>query len=257
VRLSGATVGSNLECDSGSFDNPGGDALVAVGVIVKGSIFFRIGCSAKGEVRLFGATVGTNLECERASLDNADGNALVAEGINVKGHILLRNGFSAKGEVRLPGVTVGSVLALTGRFAGRLNLTDAHAVRLDLTGQTANWPAKGMLLLDGFTYREINRLDERQYLDWLRRLAPAAFHPQPYEQLSRVLRRSGRDKEARAIGIARYKDERPHLGFWARLWSRVRGAVVAHGYRPQQALLWTALLWLSGSWSSGGPIGRA
>jgi hypothetical protein len=110
VRLLGATIGSNLECDKGAFKNPGGKALSADNIDVKGSVFLRDGFNAEGEVRLPGATIGRQLSCEKGEFKNPEGTALSAENGEVKGGVLLRCGFKAEGEVRLVGATVGGEL---------------------------------------------------------------------------------------------------------------------------------------------------
>ena len=59
VRLLGATIGGNLECDGGTFTNPEGRARSADGLKVEGSVFLRDGFKAEGEVDFRnGAIVG-------------------------------------------------------------------------------------------------------------------------------------------------------------------------------------------------------
>ncbi len=47
MRFAGAEIGSNLECDGGTFENPGSNAIVADRARVHGSVFLRDGFVAK------------------------------------------------------------------------------------------------------------------------------------------------------------------------------------------------------------------
>ena len=57
VRLLGATVGGNVECDSGQFINKDAYALNADGLKVEGNVFLRSRFRAQGAVSLFGASI--------------------------------------------------------------------------------------------------------------------------------------------------------------------------------------------------------
>ena len=78
-------------------------SLNADGAKIRGSVFFRDGFKAEGEVSLLGATIGGDLDCDGAQLSNAKGTALIAEGAKIGGSVFLTNGFKAEGEVRLVG----------------------------------------------------------------------------------------------------------------------------------------------------------
>ncbi|MFB9149252.1 hypothetical protein [Roseovarius ramblicola] len=58
VRLSGARIGGNLECDGGRFENAGGRALSANGARVAGVLFWRQGSHAQGALDLTAAEIG-------------------------------------------------------------------------------------------------------------------------------------------------------------------------------------------------------
>src|SRR5207249_1723818 len=110
VRLLGATIGGNLECNHGAQlinPNPNGRALNADGVKINSYVFLRDGFKAQGEVNLLGAIIGRNLECDGAQLSNPDGKALNADGAKINGSAFLRNGFSSQGEVNFLGATIG------------------------------------------------------------------------------------------------------------------------------------------------------
>ena len=127
VRLTGAKIGGNLECDAGTFTNPprkdvagSGTALQADGINVRGDVFLRGGFAASGEVRLTGAQIGGDLSCTGGTFTNPpqkdlprSGSALNADRINVKGSAFFR-GTTANGEVRLTGAQIGSNLECYG-----------------------------------------------------------------------------------------------------------------------------------------------
>ena len=79
----------------------------------------------------------------------------------------------------------------------------------------SGWPAEGFLDLDGVTYNRIrhvtgDQLTEKR-LAWLRRQFPdgkpdpASFRPQPYEQLSQVLRQHGLTREANSVAVEKIR----------------------------------------------------
>ena len=121
VRLLGAQIGGDLDCQNASFNNPAQKDIAATGqalnfgkAVVKGSVFLRNGFRAEGGVRLLSAQIGSNLECDNSMFNNpaqkniaGTGEALNTDGAVVKGSVFLRNGFRAQGEVRLLGLQIG------------------------------------------------------------------------------------------------------------------------------------------------------
>jgi hypothetical protein len=92
VRLFGATIAGNLDCDEGQFINaiPKGQALSLEGARIS-SVYLR-NIRAVGLVWLFGATITGNLECDGGQFINpfADGQALSLEDAKT-GAVILRN----------------------------------------------------------------------------------------------------------------------------------------------------------------------
>ena len=110
VRLVGATIGSNLECDASEFTKPEGYALIAAGVKVDGDVFLRNAFKAQGQVCLLGATIGGALDCQKGEFTNRDGKALNAAQIKVGQSVFLHRGFKARGGVSLRGASIGGPL---------------------------------------------------------------------------------------------------------------------------------------------------
>jgi len=229
VSLSGATIGGQLDCTEGRFQNSDGHALNAEGIQVTGSVFLRNGFTAEGGVSLAAATIGGQLACTGGRFQNSDGHALNTEGIQVTGDVLLSNGFSAEGEVSLSGATIGGQLGCEGGtfqksngnalIAQRLRVTEGFLWRKasvpqgtiylasahvgDLVDDLQSWPEGGRIYLDGFTYDRISAAftDSRERLEWLKRgtVWNDEFFPQPYAQLAKMLREMGHDRGARDV----------------------------------------------------------
>ena len=273
VRLLGASVGGNLVCSGGTFENPNANALNADGIQVKGDVFLNEGFRASGEVRLVGASVGGDLVCSGGTFENPDGDALSADGIQVKGGVFLRRGFRATGMVRLVGASVGGDLdcgggtfenpggwalnadgaridcglIMRGKFGCDSGVNLAYARVRVLADAPASWPERGRLVLDGLTYDALHgRTDATARLKWLERQYPAEhIRPQPYDQLAAVLRRMGHEGEARKVLMGKHEHQRKYgtMGKCARAWNWLMGKTIGHGYKPQRAF-WLAPIFL-------------
>ncbi len=113
----------------------------------------------------------------------------------------------------------------------------------------SGWPAHGYLDLEGATYERLGNAVGRELvagrIAWLRRQFPhgnpsaETFRPQPYEELSRVLRRHGQAQEADAIAVEKIRMrlaariDRP----WARVVPNLLMLVSHHGYSTGRAVL--------------------
>ena len=229
VRLPGAQVGGNLDCSGGRFEHSDGYALNADGMRIEGDLHLRHGFHATGEVRLLGAQVGGNFECNEGRFEHPDRYALSADRMRVSGNVFLSDGFHASGEVRLLGAQIGGDLYCNdGRFErseeralnadgvriedgfffrylvvdGHVDLTRAHVGVL--ADDADAWPTgEHRVLLDGFEYDVIGgtgaALDAQSRVEWLGRMPPQYFWPQPYEQLAAVLEGMGHGADARQI----------------------------------------------------------
>ena len=119
VNLLGADVRGGLECDGGTFMNPGATALDAERLKVGGNVFLGRAVdshgkvtpfNAEGEVDLIGGDIRGGLECDGGTFKNPSATALDAEGLKVGGNVFLRGAvdsqekvtpFDAEGEVNL------------------------------------------------------------------------------------------------------------------------------------------------------------
>ena len=275
VRLLGANISGQLACDRAIFENPTGMAFNADGLSANMGILFNK-VTAKGEVRFLGANIRGPFACEKAIFSNSGGNAFNADGLSVKGGLFLSE-VTATGEVRLLGADIGGQLAcnqatfenpegkafngenlkvIQGLFfnmkktTGRIDLMHANAGVL--VDQEESWPEKGKLLLDGFEYGALGPKSpqtSKERLKWLRLQPEEFFSLQPYEQLAKVFRNSGRESDARAVLIAKQEDLREHgkLNRPTWLWNWFLGKTIGHGYQSERAILIIIIFWLIGS----------
>lgn len=261
VRLLGARIGQNINCEGAEFSNPSAYALNADGLDVTGALFLRYGFTALGEVRLLGARIGGTLECSRGSFTNVCGYAFNADRINVTGTVYLDDGFKATGEVRLPGAHIDSQLSCRGgsfiRPGGTaLNGRGLHVAEewlftpksvcgeIDVRGADVNllvdnaeaWPDgwEG----DGLKYQDFSRnapTDIKTRMDWLARQG-GTFRPGPYSHLAAVYRRRGDPEAARKVLVQRERRRTHELSGWRRQLYRGWGVVSAYGYQPSRAI---------------------
>jgi sRNA-binding regulator protein Hfq len=128
VRLLGAQIGNDLECQEAKLDGNGGNSLSADRAVIKGSVFLSKRFTATGSVRLLGAQIGSDLECQGAKLDGNGGHSLSVERAVIKGNVFLSDGFSTTGEVRLAGAQVGGNLSCK---AAKLDGRDGNSLSAD------------------------------------------------------------------------------------------------------------------------------
>lgn len=187
VSLLGAQIGGQLVAIGVAFHNLQGHALNAQSIQVRGDAFLRY-ATTEGEVSFMGAEINGVLDCSHATMRNADGHALNAQ------RLVVREGFIWR---RIKAV------------AGAIDLTSAHVG--DLWDDPESWALCDKLYLSGFIYDVLHgRIDVPDRLAWLKKGAVSRreFYPQPYEQLAKLLRDTGHRSDARAIMVAKEKEQR-------------------------------------------------
>lgn len=136
-----------------------------------------------------------------------------------------------------------------------ITLTDVSQVNLNgaavgcLRDDCSSWPKKQQLSINEFSYASFaeQTVDITQRLSWLR--SQRVFSVQPYEQLIRVLRNTGYDKEARQVARAKQDDlrERGKMGFAPTAWNWLSGKTIGHGYQLWRALIASLVVILAGT----------
>jgi hypothetical protein len=243
VRLVGAQISGNLECDGGTFLNPlpkkvepsgvppGTDAgapaappqenpeslgiaLAADSAVISGDVFLRKGFHADGQVRLLGTQIGGDLDCTDASF---------------------------KGELSVQRAVIRGAISWARIVdPGETTLDFANASAGSLFDDAKSWPVQGQLDLDGFVYGRIFDApkDPVSRLEWLDRQRPSSR--QPYRQLAKVLREEGEDAGARRVisCMERRLREQERPNYFARFWSGVLRWTVGYGHHPGRSILW-------------------
>ncbi len=236
-------------------------------------------------ISMFRAKIGGTIDCTGTQVIAAGDIAVNAVESMIGGDVLFHDGFQTDGTIDLRLAKIDHDLsfndvAFNGTEEDGLNAERAHiagtfywvGVRhgantaLDLEGASAralwddagSWPSAGNLTLNGFVYGELlgGPTDAASRLRWLE-LQPAGYWPQPYRQLSTVLRDDGHDGDAADVAIASLVEQRRSGGLpmLDRVWNRLLQITIGYGYRPLRALWWIAafvlfgtLLFESGYW---------
>jgi hypothetical protein len=120
IRLPGASIGGNLDCNGASFRSRNRSSLTADNMKIKGSVSLSRRFRSRGEIRLPGAFVGGNLTFTGARIANKLNRSISADGIVVKGSVFFDGLFISIGEVRLLGGDIGGALHCSGgRFLNK------------------------------------------------------------------------------------------------------------------------------------------
>jgi hypothetical protein len=179
VGLAGAFIGSNLECDGSTFENPFGNqdgsryAIRADRITVKGSVFLRHQFSSKGAVSLPNANLGT-LDCTDSAIEGDGRNGFDAEAATISGYAIFDKFKIQSGGVGLRAFTAGDVsfkgaqlttvdlrfatIRRTFRLIESVNIDNPlwdlrNANTIAVEDDKESWPAPGRLRIDGFTYQ--------------------------------------------------------------------------------------------------------
>ena len=255
VALAASRIVGDLSLRGARLTNPHGRALHCEDLKVE-SVFLTprndTPFEARGRLNFLSATIGGSFFMTSARL---------APGPDID--LLGRGGPVA---VNLPQLRVSN--ALVFRNVGELDPDGPPPSRSDppkpvrgwflLTGAKLNgilddpetgWPAPGFLDLEDVTYERLRSINGgnivAQRTAWLRlqypngRPTPATFRPQPYEELSRVLRQHGQAREADAIAVEKIRMRlaaRADPG-WARVFPRLLMLISHHGYSSSRAVL--------------------
>ena len=280
--------GATFSAEEGAPSDPE-TAFHADGIDVNGQV--SLNCvSTEGKIRLVGATLGFGLVCKGATFhaipDQENGRtvALDASGIQTKGPVVLEElkitgalnfvsaqigGFSFKqskhligaAQIDLSGIKVYGLLRFIGPQENLIFiLAGAWARAFDAETSSSAFPL--LIYLNSFEYDGLAGESTDVSADiWLAFLAkqydpddPADFYPQPYEQLSAVLRKAGHGEAARAVLIG--KERRQRAARRARTyapqrqvlaaWDGMLGATVRYGRQPLWAFVWLLGFWIYG-----------
>jgi len=258
VGFSAAQITGDLMCDGARLSNPDGRALHCEDLKVE-SVFMSsydqamLPFEARGRLNFLTAVIGGSFFLT---------NARLAPGPDYQG--LLRTGGPVAINLRQARVSNALAVSNVGALSDESEspsldeapvpvegwfLLAGAQVSSVLDATETGWPAPGFLELDGLSYERIRHVGSgdlaAKRIAWLRRQFPdevpsaATFRPQPYEQLSRVLRQHGLAREANAIAVEkiRMRLEARVDGRWARIFPRLLMLISHHGYSSSRAVL--------------------
>jgi hypothetical protein len=228
VNFYRAEIDGDLDCGSGHF--VGDDPLSMVEATLKGDALFHQGFETAGLIDFRLARIGQSLSFNHARFTGDGVSGLNAERATVNGAIYWVD------------------IALTPHTM--LDLGAVHAS--SLWDDAASWPAAGNLDLTGFVYGDFNGgpADAGARLEWIHRQARSDWaQPQPYRQLSKVLRQNGREEDATRVEIARETAISQYGGMpmSQRIWRMILRVTIGYGYRPLHALWWILMFVIAGT----------
>jgi len=250
ICLVAAHITGDLDCGGALLVNPEGRALHCEDMVVESVFLTRdtpeFHFEASGRLNFLTATIGGSFFLSSARLvPGPDYTGLLGRG----GRVALNMRQSRVSNA----VVFSDIRALEadgsagGPVAGWFLMAGAQMNTL-IDNTEDGWPAPGYLDLDGTAYERIRHVDGgdlvSKRLSWLRRQFPGgrpdadSYRPQPYEQLTRVLRDSGLTREADAIAVEKI---RMRLGArvdspWQRLFPRLLMLISDHGYSTRRAV---------------------
>lgn len=250
VVFAAATIAGDLNCEGASLSNPDGRALHCEDLQVE-SVFMtssqdpELPFEARGRLNFLTAVVGGGFFLTNARLAPGPDN----EGLLQKGGVVALN----LQQTRISNALGLRNIGLLGEepltpVRGWFLLTGVQVTSIIDNSETG-WPAHGFLDLDGATYLRCQHIDGgdvvAKRIAWLRRQYPngvpdsSSFRPQPYEQLTRVLRNHGQTQEANAIAVEKIRTrlaarvDRPG----ARILSMLLMLVSKYGYSTSRAIV--------------------
>jgi hypothetical protein len=258
VGFAAAQITGDLMCDGARLSNPDGRALHCEDLKVE-SVFLtsddtaKLPFEARGRLNFLTAVIGGSFFLTNARLaPGPDYRGLLRKGgpiaINLQ-QARVSNTLAFSNVGALPDETVSPSLAEPPLPVHGWFLLTSAQFNLILDNVDTGWPAPGYLDLDGATYERIRHVASgdlaAKRLAWLRRQfadgipGPESFRPQPYEQLSRVLRQHGLAREANAVAVEkiRMRLEARVDGPWARIFPNLLMLVSHYGYSTSRAVL--------------------
>ncbi|MBT8080487.1 MAG: hypothetical protein KJO31_18045 [Gammaproteobacteria bacterium] len=258
VIFAAAHITGDLLCNGARFINPGGRALHCEDLKVESVTLSSHGemglpFEAAGRLNFLTAVVGGSFFMSNAKLaPGPDYEGLLRKGgpialnlqqARISNALGLRNNAALAEQQEAP-VADDSPTPVRGWF-----LLAGAQINSIVDDVATGWPADGFLDLDGATYARIRHMGagdlSAKHIAWLCRQFPggkptsATFRPQPYEELSRVLRQHGLTREANVIAVEKIRmrlaarvDSR-----WARLFPNILMLISQYGYSTSRAVL--------------------
>lgn len=260
VIFAAAAIAGDLACEGGRLSNPDGRALHCEDLQVE-SVFLtssretELPFEARGRLNFLTAIIGGGFFLTNARLQpGPDYGGLLRKGGPIALNLRQARISNALGLRNIHALDEETPVPVRGWF-----LLTGMQVTSILDNTETGWPAHGFLDLDGATYVRSTHVEGGDLVGkriaWLRRQFPdgipdaASFRPQPYEELTRVLRNHGQTQEANEIAVEKIRMrlaarvDRP----WRRVFPRVLMLISKHGYSTSRAVMSFLVFVLLGS----------
>ena len=266
VVLNNIKVGSTLDMNSSKFKGK-----LHMNSLHVSSSLYMINRAEFDKVVLIGARIDGSVE-----MDNSEFNdTLHIENLNVNGNFFLRNG-EVKNKMYLIFARIGISLSISGSNFRYLNLTGTQISDEFCLGSGIHLPAKwekeselilrnakagtlqdlpgawpDKIELIGFTYSQLGGLGEvetysmpKRNVSWMKEWMEKQkyYSPQPYEQLGKVLRKSGYKSKANNILFEGKMRELRESNCSTRISLFLQLIFVGFGYRYRFAFIWVIAL---------------
>lgn len=259
VVLAASQIAGDLDCQGARLSNPDGRALHCEdlhveSVFVSGNQELNLPFEARGRLNFLTAVIDGSFFMTNARLvPGPDYGGLLKKGGPIALNLQQARISNALGLRQIKSLNNESK-PVKGWF-----LLAGTQMTTILDDVDTGWPQYGYLDLDGATYSSIRHIGDGELaarsIRWLQRQFPKGvpnrrnFRPQPYEQLTRVLREGGRAVEANAIAVEKVRMrlaarvDRP----WARVFPNLLMLVSNYGYSTNRAIVSFLVFVLLGS----------
>ena len=268
IVFAASEIAGDLSCEGARLSNPGGRAmhcedLSVESVFLSGNREADLLFEARGRLNFLTAVINGSFFVTNARLaPGPDYQGLMKKGGPIAINLQQARISNALAFMNIGALNTDAVLALStdepepvvGWF-----LLAGIQMNTVLDDVETGWPAHGYLDIDGATYSHVRHVGggdlASRSIRWLQRQFPNGvpdrrnFRPQPYEQLTRVLRDGGRAVEANAIAVEKIRMrlaarvDRP----WARFFPNVLMLISSYGYSTQRAIASFVLFVLLGT----------
>jgi hypothetical protein len=275
ISIIGARIQGSIDMHSANLSNANNTAITIANTFIDGNIFFTGNFNCVGRLSLMNSNIKGNLEIEQAKIQNPQQVAIHADALDCNGSIFIRGGSLINGEMRFPGVTVarvfeirdselynrdrvlinaqGMIVKRTFEWknflkppAGKIQFSTAKVEIYE--DDESSWPATNELEINGFEYNLLGGNSPVEYAKrerWLGLQHIDKFHPQPYENLVKVLNSMGYETEATKIAILKHdKNAKEQKGYFNKLRNFLLKLTMDYGYNPGKIFKWFIIPYL-------------
>ncbi len=257
VIFAASRVGGDLNANAAVINNPNGRSLHCEDLVVESVNLSRSDdwpFVSHGRLNFLSAIVGGSFFLTNARLTPwPDYEGQVGKGgpvaVNLR-QIRVSNALAFSNVGRYVEGEEGVIEGVNRQPLASWVLLAGANVTVLIDNPETGWPEPGFLEIEGISYTNVFDMtlsggDAAQRIEWLRRQFPngvatcATFRPQPFEQLSKVMRDSARTREADEIAVEKIRarlEAKVDPGA-ARILPRILMFVSLHGYSSGRATL--------------------